>query len=257
MARSSRTADEKFLELPASDEFRHTDPWRVMRIQGEFVRGFDALADVKRVVTIFGSARTPETDPMYVNAVETSQRLAEAGFAIVTGGGPGIMRAANDGARRANGYSIGLNIELPFEQHLNPYCDVSVEFRYFFVRKTLLVKYSQAFVIFPGGYGTLDELTEALTLIQTGKIHNFPVILFGNRYWRGLVDWLKQSVLPSGYISAEDLQLFWITDSPDEVRDIVLAAEAGNPLQRVRETSAVEKTARAYSAGSPSAALDG
>lgn len=247
MARRTSTSDERFLEIPASDEFRHTDPWRVMRIQSEFVKGFDALAQVKRAVTIFGSARTPETDPVYQQAVTTAQRLAEAGFAIVTGGGPGIMRAGNEGAKLGKGLSIGLNIELPFEQQANAFCDVSVDFRYFFVRKTLLVKYSQAFVIFPGGYGTLDELTEALTLIQTGKIHNFPVILFGRSYWQGMLDWLKQSVLGSGYISPEDLKLFWITDSPDEVCNIVLAAEAGNPEQRTRESKAVAEAARAYS----------
>jgi len=247
MAPRHATSDERFLEVPASDEFRHTDPWRVMRIQSEFVKGFDALAAVKRAVTIFGSARTPEQDPCYLQAVATAKSLAEAGFAIVTGGGPGIMRAGNEGAKQGNGLSIGLNIELPFEQQANAFCDVSVDFRYFFVRKTLLVKYSQAFVIFPGGYGTLDELTEALTLIQTGKIHNFPVILFGTSFWRGLVDWLRQSVLGASYISPEDLQLFWLTDSPEEVRDIVLAAEAGNPEQRAREKKAVAEAAKAYS----------
>jgi uncharacterized protein (TIGR00730 family) len=240
------TADEHFLKTTVDDSFRHTDPWRVMRIQSEFVRGFDNLAGIKQAVTIFGSARTVVEDPYYSAAVETSRLLGESGFAIITGGGPGIMQAGNEGGRAAKVKSIGLNIELPFEQHVNPFCDRSVEFRYFFVRKTMLVKYSQAFVIFPGGFGTLDELMEALTLIQTGKIHNFPVVLYGSEYWKGLLDWLRDTVMVRGNISAHDLNLLNVTDSPEETRDIVVAAFEGCAERRESEIAAVRATARIY-----------
>ncbi len=244
--RKKETADEHFLQVPPDDAFRHTDPWRVMRIQSEFVRGFDGLAGIQQAVTIFGSARTSADDPMYQAAVETARLLGESGFAIITGGGPGIMQAGNQGGRQANVRSIGLNIELPFEQTVNPYCDRAIEFRYFFVRKTMLVKYSQAFVIFPGGYGTLDELMEALTLIQTGKIHNFPIVLFGSSYWEGLVKWLHDTVLARGNISAHDLQLMTITDSPSEVCEIITSAVEGRSEHRRREQQAVQATARVY-----------
>ena len=240
------TNDEHFLQTPVDDAFRHTDPWRVMRIQSEFVRGFDSLAKVPAAVTIFGSARTLPEDPLYKAAVETAKLLGDVGFAIITGGGPGIMCAANQGARQSGTQSIGLNIELPFEQHVNPYCDSSVEFRYFFVRKTMLVKYSQAFVIFPGGYGTLDELMESLTLIQTGKIHNFPVVLYGTQYWRGLLEWLADTVLKHGNISAQDLDLMHLTDSVEEVRDIIVAAVHGQSDRPEREAASVQQTARYY-----------
>lgn len=240
------TNDEHFLQTPLDDAFRHTDPWRVMRIQSEFVRGFDALAKVSEAVTIFGSARTLPEDPLYKAAVETARLLGNAGFAIITGGGPGIMCAANQGAREVGAKSIGLNIELPFEQHINPYCDSGVEFRYFFVRKTMLVKYSQAFVIFPGGYGTLDELMESLTLIQTGKIHNFPVVLYGTHYWRGLLEWLADTVVKHGNISTQDLDLLHLTDSAEEVRDLILAALRGESDRPEREAASVQQTARFY-----------
>jgi uncharacterized protein (TIGR00730 family) len=217
-----RTEDEKLLESPPrTAEWTHTDPWRVLRIQGEIVAGFDALAGIGPAVTIFGSARTREDDPMYVAAHETAQRLVEAGFAVITGGGPGIMAASNKGAKEAEGLSVGCNIELPMEQGINPWVDVPVNFRYFFARKLMFVKYAEGFVIFPGGFGTLDELFEALTLIQTHKVRNFPVILFGRAYWQGLLDWLKGTVLAQGNIAREDLELLVVTDSPDEAAKVI------------------------------------
>jgi len=218
------TEDEVLLEAPRErpDALKHSDPWRVLRITGEFVEGFDSLADVSGAVTIFGSARTPATDPMYLKAVELGRRLAEEKFPVITGGGPGIMEAGNKGAREGGTLSIGLNIELPFEQGLNDYVDRGIEFRYFFVRKTMFIKYSTAFVVFPGGFGTLDEMFEALTLIQTGKVKNFPVILFGKSYWQGLVDWLRDTMLAEKKISPEDLHLAIATDDIEEcVRTIV------------------------------------
>lgn len=222
------TEDEKLLQQPGPRiNFTLTDPWRVMRITSEFVEGFDTLADVERGVSVFGSARIGPGDPMYAAARETARRLAEAGFAIITGAGPGIMEAANRGARDGKGRSIGCNIELPFEQGTNPYVDTAVNFRYFFVRKTMFIKYSVAFIIFPGGYGTLDELFEALTLIQTGKIYQFPVILFGRHYWAGLVRWLRSRVLEEGKISPGDVDLMLMTDDPAEAAEAVITAFHG------------------------------
>ncbi|HEX4456140.1 MAG TPA: TIGR00730 family Rossman fold protein [Kofleriaceae bacterium] len=218
------TEDQKLLDSSTPGEFRRSDSWRVLRIFSEFVEGIDALADLDRAVAIFGSARTPETDPYYKGARQTSKLLAESGYSIITGGGPGIMEAANRGARDGKGRSIGCNIELPFEQKPNPYVDTLVNFRYFFVRKTMFIKYSSAFVIFPGGYGTLDELLEAIELIQTGKISHFPVVLYGAKYWSGLVDWLRGTVLDHGNIAEADLQLLQIVDSAEEAAAAVLAA---------------------------------
>ena len=215
------TQDEQLLETPRLDEFTHTDTWRVFRIMGEFVEGFDELATVTRGVAIFGSARTPADNPFYAAAQETAALLAKAGYTVITGGGPGIMEAANRGAFEAAGASIGCNIELPFEQAPNPYQTRSLKFKYFFVRKTMFVKYSNAFVIFPGGFGTMDELFEALTLIQTRKIKNFPVILFGSEFWAGMLDWLEHTILKNNYIAAQDRGLLSVTDSPAEVVDIV------------------------------------
>lgn len=192
------------------------ESWRVFRIMGEFVEGFDELTNLGPAVTIFGSARTPAENPYYQKCVDTARLLGEAGFSIITGGGPGMMQAANKGAQEAGVPSVGLNIELPFEQHLNPYVDLKIDFRYFFVRKTMFVKYAQAFVIFPGGFGTMDELFESLTLIQTGKIRDFPLVLFGSDYWAGLLKWLKETVEPDGKISPDDLDLIKVTDSPRE-----------------------------------------
>ncbi len=218
------TQDEQFLAHPRPEQgkFTNTDPWRVLRIMGEFVDGFDTMADLGPAVTIFGSARTKPEDPFYQAASETAKMLASAGLAVITGGGPGIMEAGNQGAQLGNGTSVGLGIELPFEQGVNQYVDVPVNFRYFFARKTMFVKYAQGFVIFPGGFGTMDELFEALTLIQTGKVHNFPVILFGSDYWGGLLDWLRQTMLGYGNISPADLDLMQVTDSPQEVVDLIL-----------------------------------
>jgi uncharacterized protein (TIGR00730 family) len=219
------TEDQKLLDQrPQVDDFRRNDPWRVMRMTGELVEGIDSLADVTRAVSIFGSARTAPGDRYYEAARETARLLARANYTIITGGGPGIMEAANRGAREAKGRSIGCNIELPFEQAANPYIDTLVNFRYFFVRKTMFIKYSSAFINFPGGFGTLDELMEAVTLIQTGKISHFPVVLFGKDYWGGLVDWIRDTVLANGKIAEADLSLLQLTDDPEEATAIVCAA---------------------------------
>lgn len=219
------TEDEQLLEskshAPESGAFIHTDPWRVLRIMGEFVAGFDTLAEVGAAVTIFGSARVTEDDPMYQAARELATALSQAGFAIITGGGPGIMEAGNRGAVEGGGHSIGCNIELPFEQGMNQYVRTAIDFRYFFVRKTMFVKYAEAFVIFPGGFGTLDELFESLTLVQTGKIHNFPIILFGASYWSGLLDWIKNTMLAEGKISSGDLTRLIVTDSIADTVDLI------------------------------------
>jgi uncharacterized protein (TIGR00730 family) len=221
LPRPGATQDEQLLESPRPDEFTHTDPWRVFRIMGEFVEGFDELATLTRGISIFGSARSKPDDDDYRAAQETAALLAEAGFAVITGGGPGIMEAANRGAFEAGGLSVGCNIELPFEQKPNPYQTRSLKFKYFFVRKMMFVKYSLGFIIFPGGFGTFDELFEALTLIQTHKIRNFPVVLFGSSYWSGLLEWLRQAVLPGGKISEIDFKIFHVTDSPAEVVEII------------------------------------
>jgi uncharacterized protein (TIGR00730 family) len=201
---------------PERAAFTHDDPWRVLRIMGEYVHGFDALAEVGAAVSVFGSARTPPPDPMYEAARDLGRRLAQAGFAVITGGGPGIMEAANRGAREAGGLSVGCNIELPREQAVNAYVDVSVNFRYFFCRKTMFLKYAEGFVLFPGGFGTLDELFESLTLIQTGKVQRFPVVLFGSAYWAGLLAWLRERSAAEGKIDPADLDLLAVTDSAED-----------------------------------------
>jgi len=220
------TADERLFAVPLKPEpaFKHADPWRALRILGEFVEGFDELADVGAAVSIFGSARARPDDPTYKLATETARLLGDRGFAIITGAGGGIMEAANKGAREAGTLSIGLNIELPEEQGSNQYLDRLIDFRYFFVRKTMFMKYSLAFICFPGGFGTLDETFESLTLIQTAKIRNMPVVLLGSEYWKGLRQWLEDVVLESGKISPGDLDLFHMTDDPQEVVDIVTKA---------------------------------
>jgi uncharacterized protein (TIGR00730 family) len=220
------TQDEQLLESPRPDEFTHTDTWRVFRIMGEFVQGFDELATLTRGISIFGSARSKQEDPDYKAAQETAALLAHEGFTVITGGGPGIMEAANRGAFEAGGLSIGCNIELPFEQKPNPYQTHSLTFKYFFVRKMMFVKYSLGFVIFPGGFGTFDELFEALTLIQTKKIRDFPIVLFGTAYWSGLLNWIRDFVLPEGKIGENDLRLFHVTDSPAEVVQIVTRSQS-------------------------------
>jgi hypothetical protein len=221
IARDISTEDEKLLQRHPEPPFMDTDPWRALRILAEFVEGFDAMAAVGPAVTVFGSARTDEDSPDYALARTIGRRLAEAGFAVITGGGPGVMEAANRGCRDAGGLSVGCNIELPEEQGLNPYVDLGVEFRYFFVRKVMFVKYADAFIIMPGGFGTLDELFEALTLIQTEKVRHFPVILVGTEYWQGLLDWVRASPIARGAVSPHDLDLLVMTDDPDEIVRII------------------------------------
>jgi uncharacterized protein (TIGR00730 family) len=220
------TQDEQLLESPGPDEFTHTDTWRVFRIMGEFVEGFDELATLTNGISIFGSARTRSDDPYYKLAQETAALLSRAGFAIITGGGPGIMEAANRGAFEAGGLSIGCNIELPYEQNSNPYLTRGLKFKYFFVRKMMFVKYSLGFIIFPGGFGTLDELFEALTLIQTQKIRNFPVVLFGSEYWGGLLGWIRDLALKEGKVTEADLKLLHVTDSPEEVVRVIVSSQS-------------------------------
>ena len=217
------TDDEVLLRSPEpEDDYKTSDSWRVFRIMGEFVNGFDHLGTITRGVSIFGSARTNERDPYYKAARETAKLLGKAGFEIITGGGPGIMEAANRGANDAGGVSVGCNIELPFEQMPNKYLTKSLSFKYFFVRKTMFIKYSNAYIIFPGGFGTMDEFFEALTLIQTRKIRNFPVVLFGSQYWRGLLAWLTSTMLHEKMIAPEDLGLIHLTDSPKDAVDFII-----------------------------------
>ena len=238
-AQKPPTEDERLFEsrpeVPPELATQRSDSWRVLRIMGEFVWGFDHLADIKDGVSIFGSARTSPDDPMYDAAVETARLLAERNIPVITGGGPGVMEAGNRGALDGGGESIGCNIELPFEQGSNPYLTRSLDFNFFFVRKTMFVKYSTAFVVFPGGYGTLDELFESLTLIQTGKIKHFPVLLFGREYWQGLVDWLRTVVAAERKVNVEDLDLFHVTDDPQEVVDIILRERETKPATTIHE----------------------
>src|SRR6266849_4972827 len=229
-------ADKMLLERSAIEELsHHADPWRVLRILSEFVEGFDALNDVGPAVTVFGSARTKPDDPYYAMGRSLGAALARRGFAVITGGGPGMMEAVNRGCHEAGGLSVGCNIELPREQELNPYVDLGVEFRYFFVRKNMFVKYARGFVIFPGGLGTLDELFESLTLAQTGKIEHFPIVLFGTEYWSGLLDWLKDHVLSAGAIAPDALKLMTLTDDPEEAAEM-----ATRPLPNQVEEPRVE-----------------
>lgn len=222
------TEDERFLAGAVAEQIARTpelaiagDAWRIFRIMGEFVEGFERMQGHGPSVCFFGSARVRPPNPGYEQCVETARKMGEAGYSIVTGGGPGMMEAANRGAREAGVPSIGCNIELPFEQGSNPFVDVDVDFRYFFIRKTMFMKYSNAFVIFPGGFGTMDELFEALTLIQTGKVRNFPVVLFDSGYWGGLVEWIRDTMLREGKISDRDMDLFLVTDSPDEAVEYI------------------------------------
>ena len=218
------TEDRKLLEPTTRPAFLDTDPWRALRILAEFVEGFDALAGLGPAITVFGSARTPAGSPAYEQAREIGRLLAKEGYAVITGGGPGIMEAANRGCQEAGGMSVGCNIELPHEQDINGYVDLGVEFRYFFARKTMFVKYADGFVILPGGYGTMDELFEALTLIQTGKIRHFPIVLVGTAFFGGLLAWIKERLVVDGMISPGDLDLITVTDDPEEVIRIVRAA---------------------------------
>jgi len=235
-------ADKVLLERSAIEELaHHADPWRVLRILSEFVEGFDALNDVGPAITVFGSARTKPNDPYYEHGRTLGAALARKGFAVITGGGPGIMEAVNRGCHEAGGLSVGCNIELPREQELNPYVDLGVEFRYFFVRKNMFVKYARGFVIFPGGLGTLDELFESLTLAQTGKIEHFPIVLFGTSYWKGLLDWMRAVVLKHGAMSEEDFDLVTLTDDPEEAAELAtrpLPVEIEEPREQTGEPKA-------------------
>jgi len=221
------TTDQRLLDRRGPSDWVHTDPWRVMRIQAEFVEGFGLLAELGVAVSIFGSARTKPGTAEYELADDIASGLVKAGYAIITGGGPGIMDAANKGAAEAGGVSVGLGIELPLESGLNDHVNVGVEFRYFFVRKTVFIKYSQAFVVLPGGFGTMDELFEALTLVATGKITKFPIVLVGSTYWAGLLDWLKATMLAEGKIGADELALLHVADTPAEVVQIITDAHKG------------------------------
>ncbi len=218
------TTDQRLLDSRGPTDWVHADPWRVMRIQSEFVEGFGALAELGPAISVFGSARTEVDDPFYALGEELGRKLTEAGFAVITGGGPGIMEAANKGACESDGVSVGLGIELPFEAGLNEYVDRGVNFRYFFARKTMFVKYAQGFIVLPGGYGTFDELFEALTLVQTEKVTSFPIVLVGTAYWSGLLEWLRHTVLAGGKISAADLDMLRVTDDVDEAVSIMLEA---------------------------------
>jgi uncharacterized protein (TIGR00730 family) len=220
------TADEKLLDSHFRREWKTKDAWRALRILSEFVEGFDTLADLPPAVSVFGSARSKPESAECEMAADLGAALAEAGYAVITGGGPGVMEAANRGATEAGGMSVGLGIELPFEQGLNDWVDVGIDFRYFFVRKTMFVKYAQAFVVLPGGFGTLDELFEAVTLVQTRKVTRFPVILMGSRYWSGLLDWIKETLLADGKVSPADLELIQITDDVDEAVQLIVTADA-------------------------------
>jgi uncharacterized protein (TIGR00730 family) len=219
------TTDQRLLDTSGSIEWLHTDPWRVLRIQSEFVEGFGELAALGPAVSVFGSARTKADDPAYAQAEAIGGALARAGFAVITGGGPGVMEAANKGACEAGGVSVGLGIELPFESGLNEYVDIGLNFRYFFIRKTMFVKYAQGFIVLPGGFGTFDELFEALTLVQTQKVTSFPIVLVGTSYWSGLVDWVRQTVLAAGNVSERDLRMFRLTDDVDEAVAMMVDAQ--------------------------------
>jgi len=240
------TTDQRLLDGLGPGDWVHTDPWRVLRIQAEFVEGFGLLAEIGRAITIFGSARTPRDHPEYELTRQLGYALAKAGYAVITGGGPGVMEAANKGCMEAEGTSIGLGIELPFEQGLNPYVDIGIDFRYFFVRKTMFVKYAQGFVFMPGGFGTLDELFEALVLVQTQKVTRFPVVLMGTEYWSGLFEWIRRRALEEGKISPTDLDLVQVTDDPDEVVRIMRDADEN---RRLRERAAGDALALEIAAG--------
>ncbi|MEV4471633.1 TIGR00730 family Rossman fold protein [Nonomuraea salmonea] len=235
----SSTHDQRLLARQGPSDWVHMDPWRVLRIQAEFVEGFGQLAELPPAVTVFGSARTAPDSPEYALGRTLGRKLAEAGYAVITGGGPGVMESANRGASEVDGaVSVGLGIELPFEQRMNDYVDLGIEFRYFFVRKTMFVKYSCGFITLPGGFGTLDELFEALTLVQTRKVTSFPVVLLGSEFWGGLIDWIKGTLLGTGKIAAQDLELITVTDDPDEAVRIIVESDRARSRQRQEEIEA-------------------
>ena len=223
--RPTSTTDQRLLDSRGPSDWVHTDPWRVLRIQSEFVEGFGALAELGPAVSIFGSARTKPDDPMYEAAQRIAAKLCGEGYAVITGGGPGAMEAANRGASECGGVSVGLGIELPHEQGMNEWVDLGINFRYFFVRKTMFVKYAQGYVVLPGGFGTMDELFEALTLVQTQKITSFPIVLFGTEYWGGLIDWLRTTMLTDGKIGQPDIDMLHLTDDVDEAVEWFVAKD--------------------------------
>jgi uncharacterized protein (TIGR00730 family) len=227
------TTDQRLLDRRGPADWVHTDPWRVLRIQAEFVEGFGLLAELGPAVSVFGSARTVPGTAEYELASRIAATLAKSGYAVITGGGPGIMEAANKGASQAGSVSVGLGIELPLEQGLNDYVDVGVEFRYFFVRKTMFIKYSQAFVVMPGGFGTLDELFEAVTLVATGKITKFPIVLVGSEYWGGLLDWMRETVVADGNIFAPEMDLLQVADTAEDVLAIITKSHAEGGIHPV------------------------
>ncbi|WP_293820470.1 TIGR00730 family Rossman fold protein [uncultured Corynebacterium sp.] len=229
------TFDQRLLESGADHEWQHADPWRVLRIQGEFVAGFDALSRLPKAVTVFGSARTTPEDASYQLGVEVGRKLAEHSYAVITGGGPGIMEAANRGAHEAGGLSVGLGIELPHEQGLNEYVDLGLNFRYFFARKTMFLKYSQAFICLPGGMGTMDEFFEVMCMVQTGKVTNYPIVLMGTEYWSGLLEWMENTLAANGYINAKDRELFLLTDDPEEALAHIIQRHQVMSDKRIRE----------------------
>jgi uncharacterized protein (TIGR00730 family) len=229
VVRDGETTEDQRVLQERDTSFLQSDPWRALRIMSEFVEGFDALARIPPAISVFGSARVGADDPTYESARAVGRELAAAGFAVITGGGPGAMEAANRGCKEAGGMSIGCNIELPFEQRMNDYVDLGIDFRYFFVRKLMFVKYAEGFVVFPGGFGTLDELFEALTLIQTGKVRHFPVVLYGAGHWSGLLDWLNERLLAAGMVESEDLELFRVCDTPGDVVPFIRSVLQAKP----------------------------
>lgn len=241
-SRTRSTTDSRLLGSQPHTDWLHTDTWRVLRIQSEFVEGFGALAELPMAVTVFGSARMKEDHPYYRLGVEVGRAIAKAGYATITGGGPGLMEAPNRGAWECDGPSVGLGIELPHEQHLNEWIDLGMNFRYFFVRKTMFLKYSQAFICLPGGFGTLDELFEALVMVQTGKITKFPIVLLGTEFWGGLLEWIRDRLVTEGMIAPEDPDLLFLTDSVDEAMAHIAAAHEG-----VRRAAEEEATREALS----------
>jgi uncharacterized protein (TIGR00730 family) len=242
------TTDQRLLDSRGPSDWVHTDPWRVLRIQSEFVEGFGALAELGPAISVFGSARTKRDSIEWQHGERIGRLLAEAGYAVITGGGPGVMAAANKGAREAGGVSVGLGIELPFEQGLNEWVDLEVNFRYFFARKTMFVKYANGFIVLPGGFGTFDELFEALTLVQTRKVTRFPIVLLGVDYWSGLLEWLRETVLAHGALGAADLDLLQLTDSPQEAVAIA-TRRAGEDGGTASEEAAYEEARRASGNG--------
>jgi uncharacterized protein (TIGR00730 family) len=240
------TTDQRLLDSRGPSDWVHTDPWRVLRIQAEFVEGFGALAELGPAISVFGSARTPSEHPDYRLAEQVGRRLAEAGFAVITGGGPGAMEGANKGACDGGGVSVGLGIELPFEQAMNDWVDLAVNFRYFFARKTMFIKYAQGFVVLPGGFGTLDELFESLVLVQTHKVTSFPIVLLGTEYWRGLLDWLAGPVVSRGMIALPDLRLLHLTDDVEEAVGVLVSSREQCEREWAAVTAAAEASAQAH-----------